>query len=148
MTPLIGTCATFGTTHWAETVLKLSPEAAVMTAPDQLVVAMFVGAVMAYNFPVWFDRSRLSGTLKGVKAKFKYKTAIGLFFKWFCLAANALSGAVRFCASREFGREKQLAAKSTRKWPISTVCRAASIRPVLEAKRTCRRRRECVVFDS
>ena len=69
VTPLIGTCVTFGTTHWAETVLKLSPEAAVMTAPDQLVVAMFVGVVMVYNFPAWFDRSRVSGTPKGVRAK-------------------------------------------------------------------------------
>jgi hypothetical protein len=47
--PLIGTCSTVGTTHWAETVLKLSCEGAVTTAPDQLVDAMFVGAVTAYS---------------------------------------------------------------------------------------------------
>jgi hypothetical protein len=51
VTPLIGTCETVGTTHSAETVLKLSPEAAVRTAPDQLVEAMFVDVVMTYQFP-------------------------------------------------------------------------------------------------
>jgi hypothetical protein len=51
VTPLIGTCETVGTTHSAETVLKLSREAAVRTAPDQLVEAMFVDVVMAYQFP-------------------------------------------------------------------------------------------------
>ena len=48
---MIGTCETVGTTHSAETVLKLSREAAVRTAPDQLVEAMFVDVVMAYQFP-------------------------------------------------------------------------------------------------
>ena len=43
VTPVIGTCETVGTTQVAETVLKLSPEPAVMTPPDQLADSMFVG---------------------------------------------------------------------------------------------------------
>jgi hypothetical protein len=51
VTPLIGTCETVGTTHSAETVLKLSPEAGRQNGAGQLVEAMFVDVVMTYQFP-------------------------------------------------------------------------------------------------
>lgn len=78
VTPLIGTWEMVGTTQVAETVLKLSCEPAVRTAPDQLVDSMFVGVATVSNPSV--DRSRVpSGVGRGRAQNYSLTNWVAIF---------------------------------------------------------------------